>query len=63
MRINNYRGTVADRPIDTLVVQPAATETPQLPVATPGFMNNVLSHLSRQNDVISAGNIPVYDKG
>jgi hypothetical protein len=63
MRINNYQGTVADRPIDTVIVEPAATETPQLPTHRPGFMNNVLSRLNNQNNVIPAGNLPVYDKG
>ncbi len=63
MRLNNYRGTVADRPIDTLIVQPANTETSQLPVHKPGFMDSVLSLLNSQNNVIPAGNLPVYDKG
>ena len=63
MRINNYQGTIADRPIDTVVVEPTETETPLSPVETPSFMDNVLSHLNSQNSVIPAGNLPVYDKG
>ena len=63
MRINDYQGTVADRPIDTVVVEPAATENTQLSVPRPNFMGNVLSHLNGQNNVIPAGNLPVYDKG
>lgn len=63
MRINNYQGTVADRPINTVVVEPVAAETPQLPARQPRFMNNVLSRLNGQGNVIPAGNLPVYDKG
>lgn len=63
MRINNYQGTVADRPIDTVVVEPEARETPQLPARQPKFMDNVLSQLNSQSNVIPAGNLPVYDKG
>ena len=63
MRINNYQGTIADRPIDTIVVEPTTAEISQLPVKTPSFMDNVLSHLNSQNNVIPAGNLPVYDKG
>lgn len=63
MRINNYRGTVADRPIDTIVVEPAVTEAPQLPALRPNFMDNVLSHLHSQNNIVSAENLPVYNKG
>lgn len=62
MRIN-YQGTVADRPMNTVVVEPATTEAPQLPAHRPNFMSNVLSHLDGQNNTISAGDIPVYDKG
>ena len=63
MRVNNYRGTVADRPIDAVVVEPAATGTPQLPAHAPNFMDNVLFRLNSQNNVIPAGNLPIYDKG
>ena len=63
MRINNYKGTVADRPMDAIVVEPALSKTPQLPALRPAFMNNILSNLGRQNNVISAENIPIYDKG
>jgi hypothetical protein len=62
MRIN-YQGTVADRPMNTVVVEPAATEEPQLPANSPNFMNNITSHLNGQNNIVPAGNLPVYDKG
>lgn len=63
MRINNYQGTVADRSIDTVVVEPETRGTPQLPARQPKFMDNVLSHLDSQGNAIPAGNLPVYDKG
>ena len=63
MRINNYQGTVADRPIDTVVVEPATAESPLLPVHRPSYMDIVQSRLSSQNNAISAENLPVYDKG
>ena len=62
MRINNYQGTVADRPIDAVIVEPEARETPQLPAKKGRFMDNVLSQLNNQS-VVPAGNLPVYDKG
>jgi len=63
MRVNNYQGTVADRPVDTVVVEPATIGTPQLPANRPSFMDNIVSRLNGQNNVIPAGNLPVYDKG
>jgi hypothetical protein len=62
MHINNYQGTVADRPINTPVIQPPI-ESQQLPAQRHGFMNNVLSRLANQGNAISAGNLPIYDKG
>lgn len=63
MRINNYQGTVADRPIDTVVVEPETREVTQSPAQKGRFMDNVLSQMNAQNSIIPAGNLPVYDKG
>jgi len=66
MRINNYQGTVTDRPIDAVVIEPEARLTPPPPPLPPpeeNFMDKVLSQLNSQQNIIPAGNIPVYDKG
>lgn len=63
MRINNYRGTIADRPLDTTVVDGAVSEQTQLPANKPAFMEQVLAQLNKQNNIVPAGDIPVYNKG
>ena len=64
MRINNYRGTVADRPIDAVVVEPEGTYVPQqLPAQKSSFMDKILSQKNNQSNLVPAGNLPVYNKG
>jgi hypothetical protein len=62
MRINNYRGTVNDRPLDAMVVEPAVNNYNSLPVKKPNFMDNVLSNVNSHN-VVPVGSVPLYDKG
>lgn len=74
MKINNYKGTVADRPIDTVVVEP---EVMPMPERVPGvqdrqhipgvqdslFIDKILSRMNGQNNIVPAGDLPVYNKG
>jgi hypothetical protein len=62
MRLNNYRGMVNDRPIDTVVVEPTVAEASEALPQRPNFMDHVRSHLNSQGTV-PAGNLPIYDKG
>jgi len=63
MRINNYQGTVADRPINTTVVESVPAERTHLPAHKPSFMDNILAHMNSQDNVVPAGKLPVYNKG
>lgn len=63
MRINNYQGTVADRPIDTVVVEPDVPQQPQMPMQGANYMDKILAQYKNQNQIVPAGNLPVYNKG
>lgn len=63
MHINNYRGMVNDRPLDTMVVNPASGyNPPPANVSKPNFMDNILSHMNTHN-VVPVANVPTYNKG
>jgi hypothetical protein len=62
VRINQYRGVVNDRPIDTTVVAPAESEAPLLPIHQPKSIDYIQSHLNDQNTV-PAGNLSPYEQG
>jgi hypothetical protein len=63
MHINNYRGMVNDRPLDTMVVNPASGDnSPPANMSKPTFMDNILSHVNSRG-VVPVASVPNYDKG
>jgi len=64
MRINNYRGTVVDRPIDSVVIDPNhdIQNSPQ-PQGPESFIERILNTLNNQRSVVPVGDLPVYNKG
>ena len=65
MRINNYKGHIIDRPIDSIVIEPNQDEL-QNPIQPHGHetvMEKILSILNNQRSVVPVNDIPVYNKG
>jgi hypothetical protein len=57
MQINRFKGTVADRPLDTKVVQ-ATVHPTNFPV-----LNGMLARVNAQEQPVWLNQLPNYEKG